>query len=303
MLVVGAYFADLVFHGLPRPVVPGGEVFAEGFAVVPGGAYTMAMALHRLGREVLWSADFGTDPFSAQVLPCARQEGLEEAAFRHHPFPVRSLTVALSFANDRAMVSYQDPIDPEPLLPLLRRHRPRVLMLPQLRWDDETVALARAARQLGTLMVMDCHDTPATLDDPAVRRVLAQVDVFTPNAAEALCLTGATDLDEAITELARLVPTLVVKRGADGATAVQAEKRHDVAAAPAETVDTTGAGDCFNSGLVHGLLEGWSLPACLAAAVICGAAATTGPGSSAALHADDLAQRLSRSPAPPRCPH
>jgi sugar/nucleoside kinase (ribokinase family) len=296
VLVVGAYFADLVFHGLPRPVRSGGEVFADGFGLVPGGAYTLAMALHRLGRHVVWSADFGADLFSAQVLSWARQEGLDEAGFRHHPFPVRSLTVALSFTDDRAMVSYQDPVDPVPLVPLLQRHRPRALLLPQLRWDDETVAAARLARQLGVLVVMDCHDTPQTLNDPAVRQVLALVDVFTPNSDEALRLTGTSDLEAAITQLSTLVPTLVVTRGAEGATAVRDGKRHDVPAARVASVDTTAAGDCFNAGLVHGLLDGWPLPDCLAAAALCGAAATTGPGSSTALDAAALARRFHPSP-------
>lgn len=295
VLVAGAYFADLVFHGLPRPVRPGGEVFADGFGLVPGGAYSLAMALHRLGRHVVWSADFGTDLFSAQVLAWVRQEGLDEAGFRHHPVPVRSLTVSLSSADDRAMVSYQDPIDPVPLVPLLRRHRPRALLLPQLRWDDETVAAARVARQLGVLVVMDCHDTPETLDDPAVRQVLALVDVFTPNSDEAVRLTGAGDPEAAIAQLSGLVPTLVVTRGAQGATAVQDGKRHDVPATPVASLDTTAAGDCFNAGLVHGLLHGWPLPDCLVAAAMCGAAATIGPGSSTALDADGLAHRLNPS--------
>ncbi|MGK4585487.1 carbohydrate kinase family protein [Kitasatospora sp. HPMI-4] len=299
VMVAGAYFADLVFHGLPRSVRPGGEVFAEGFALVPGGAYTLAMAMHRLGHGVLWSADFGTDLFSGEVLSAARAEGLDERAFRHHPFPVRSLTVALSSPDDRAMVSYQDPVAPEPLVPLLNRHRPRVLMLPQLRWDSELVAAARAAREVGALVVMDCHDTPATLDVAAVRRALAQVDVFTPNAAEAMRLTGAGELDDAIAELGALVPTLVVKRGTEGATAVQDGTRHDVPAVPVRAVDTTAAGDCFNAGFVHGLLTGWDVPVCLAAAAACGAAATTGPGSSAALRAEDLHRRLpAGSPGP-----
>ncbi|MFJ7276982.1 carbohydrate kinase family protein [Kitasatospora sp. NPDC098663] len=296
VLVAGAYFVDLVFHGLERPVLPGTEVFADGFGLVPGGAYTLAMALHRLGRQVVWSVDFGADPFSAHVLSCVRQEGLDETAFRHHPFPLRSLTVALSSGDDRAMVSFQDPIDPEPLVPLLRRFRPRVLMFPQLRWDDETATAVRTARQIGTLVVMDCHDTSATLDDPAVRDVLALVDVFTPNDGEALRLTGAGDLDDGIAALSRLVPTLVVTRGAHGATVVRNGERHDTQAVlQAGAIDPTAAGDCFNAGLVHGLLDGWSLPDCLAVAAACGAAATTGPGSSAALHAGELDRRLGRS--------
>ncbi|MFI9782883.1 carbohydrate kinase family protein [Kitasatospora sp. NPDC051984] len=296
VLVAGPYFADLVFHGLPRPVQPGGEVFADGFALVPGGAYTLAMAVHRLGRTAVWSVDFGTDVFSAEVLAAARAEGLDERAFRHHPSPVRSLTVALSGPDDRAMVSYQDRVTPAPLVPLLRRHRPAVLMLPQLHWDSPTLTALEVARQLGTLVVQDCHDVPASLTDPAVRRILAEVDVFTPNAAEALHLTGATDLDDAITELAALVPTLVVKRGADGAVALRSGKRYDAPAVPVRAVDTTAAGDCFNAGLVHGLLSGHDLPTCLTIATTCGTAAVTAPGSSAALHAADLENRPERLP-------
>ncbi|MEV7117495.1 carbohydrate kinase family protein [Kitasatospora griseola] len=296
VLVAGPYFADLVFHGLPRPVRPGGEVFAGGFALVPGGAYTLAMAVHRLGRAAVWSVDFGTDVFSAEVLSAARAEGLDERAFRHHPGPVRSLTVALSGPDDRAMVSYQDEVASQPLAPLLRRHRPRALMMPQLRWDDRTLEAARAARKLGTLVVMDCHDVPASLADPAVRRILAEVDVFTPNTAEALRLTGAADPDDALAELAELVPTVVVKHGARGAVAFQDGRRHRVPAVPVAALDTTAAGDCFNAGLVHGLLSGHDLPACLAVAAACGSAAVTGPGSSAALRAADLGGWLARLP-------
>jgi sugar/nucleoside kinase (ribokinase family) len=53
VLVVGPWFADLIFRGLSRPVFPGTEVFAEEFGLLPGGAFTVAMALHRLGCDVV----------------------------------------------------------------------------------------------------------------------------------------------------------------------------------------------------------------------------------------------------------
>ncbi|MFD0279426.1 carbohydrate kinase family protein [Kitasatospora sp. NPDC127111] len=296
VLVVGAYFADLVFRELDRPVRAGTEVFAEALDLLPGGAYTPAMALHRLGRDVVWSTDFGADLFSGQVLAAARAEGLDEAAFRHHPGPLRSVTVSLSTPGDRAMVSYQDPVDGRPLAALLREYRPAVLLLPQLRYGAEVLAALRLARRLGTEVFMDCQDTPGTLDTPTVREVLAEVDVFAPNADEALRLTGAGTVDEALDRLGGLARTVVVKRGADGACAVRDGKRHDVAAAPAEAVDTTGAGDCFNAGFVHARLGGRELPDCLAVAVACGAAATTGPGSSRAPDAAGLREWLARVP-------
>jgi hypothetical protein len=145
---------------------------------------------------------------------------------------------------------------------------------------------------------MDCQDVPATLDTPTVREVLTQVDVFAPNTDEALRLTGTTTVDDALEVLAGLVDTVVVKRGSAGAAAVQGGKRYDIAAVPVEVLDTTGAGDCFNAGFVHAHLTGQQLPYCLNAAVACGAAATTGPGSSAAPHLAGLVHWLSRVPAP-----
>src|SRR5438270_11758255 len=61
VLVVGAYFADLIFRDLSRPVLSGTEVFARGFSLLPGGAFTLAMAMRRLGHDVVWATDFGND--------------------------------------------------------------------------------------------------------------------------------------------------------------------------------------------------------------------------------------------------
>jgi sugar/nucleoside kinase (ribokinase family) len=43
-------------------------------------------------------------------------------------------------------------------------------------------------------------------------------------------------------------------------------------------VDTTGAGDCFNAGLIAGLLRGLPLPEAAALACATGAASTQAPG-------------------------
>jgi hypothetical protein len=295
ILVVGAYFVDLIFSGLAEPVRPGREVFAERFSMVPGGAYTLAMAAHRLGHDVVWATDFGTDPFSTYVLHTARTEGLDERAFRHHPTPLRSLTVALSTPADRAMISFQDPIGPQPLPSLLRQHRPRVLMVPQLRYDTHTVHALTLARRLGITVMMDCQDVPVDLDTPGVRAALAATDIFAPNADEARRLTRAPTIDDALSRLAELTPTVVIKLGSAGATATHHGKRFDVAAPPSQVLDTTGAGDCFNVGFVHGLLAGWPPAECLAAAVAAGTATTTGPGSHTARNAADLERWLART--------
>lgn len=297
VLVVGAYAVDLVFRELAGQVAFGTEVWAGGLGMVPGGAFTLAMGLRRLGRDVVWAADFGSDVFSREVLAAARAEGIDEHGFRHHPQPVRNVTVALSGPQDRAMIAYEDPIPARPLAELIETHRPAVVMLPYLQFGPEvSEALDVAARQ-GAEVFMDCQDYAGHLGMPDVAKALSQVQVFAPNEAEALRITGTASAAEALEALADVVPVAVVKRGGDGAVAAEGGRRAARAALPVPVVDTTGAGDCFNVGFLHERLAGGSLDACLAAGVVCGAAAVTGPGSSAALDSAGLRARLARLPA------
>jgi sugar/nucleoside kinase (ribokinase family) len=298
VLVAGPWFADLIFRGLSQPILPGTEVFAEEFGLLPGGAFTVAMALQRLGRDVVWSTDFGNDLFSQHVLSVARVDGLNEIGFRHHGIPLHNLTVVFSYSGDRAMTTYQDRISPEPLETLLKEHKPKMLVLPSLQYDRATWAALCMAHELGTQVFMDCQDMPGSLENPMLRDTLEQVDFFAPNTSEALRLTGTTTIEEAVDVLADLVDTVIIKRGSAGTTAVQHGHRYDIASIPLAAVDTTGAGDCFNAGFIHAQLTGHELPDCLAIAVACGAAAITDLGCRAAPRLVELQEWLSRVPAP-----
>jgi sugar/nucleoside kinase (ribokinase family) len=90
------------------------------------------------------------------------------------------------------------------------------------------------------------------------------IDLLFANQDEVLQLTGRADPDSALTELAAKVKTLVVTRGADGATAIAHGERISIPAAPvARVVDTTGAGDLFAAGFLAGRARGASLERCL----------------------------------------
>lgn len=296
VLVAGPWFADMIFRGLSRPASPGTEVFAEEFRLLPGGAFTLAMALHRLDHDVVWSTDFGNDLFSQHVLAVARAEGINEIGFRHHRIPLRHITVVLSYPSDRAMTTYQDKVSPPSLATLLRQHRPRILVLPALQYGHDIQAALCLAHELGTQVFMDCQGIPGTLDTPLLRDTLSQVDFFAPNTDEALRLAGTTTVDDALDALADLVDTVIIKRGSAGATAVQRGQRYEIASIPVMALDTTGAGDCFNAGFIHAQLAGHDVPGCLATAVACGAAAVTDLGCNAAPTLAELQRWLSRIP-------
>jgi sugar/nucleoside kinase (ribokinase family) len=75
----------------------------------------------------------------------------------------------------------------------------------------------------------------------------------------------------------------------------EGSRQNSVGLPPVQPVDSTGAGDCFNAGLVAGLLRGLALPEAAALGCAAGAASTQAPGGTAG--APDLATALAAAEA------
>lgn len=76
---------------------------------------------------------------------------------------------------------------------------------------------------------------------------------------------------------------VVIKLGKMGAVMIQAGLRYQCTGFDVEVVDTTGAGDAFNAGFIHALLEHWPPHRCLEIACLCGALSTRAAGALEAL--------------------
>lgn len=106
------------------------------------------------------------------------------------------------------------------------------------------------------------------------RSLLAEgmIDILFANENELLALAELDDCEEAIARIAPQVPVLVVTRSEKGAIAISGGERAGVAAEPIEkVVDTTGAGDLFAAGFLHGQAQGWSLEKSLKLGAVCAA--------------------------------
>ena len=87
-----------------------------------------------------------------------------------------------------------------------------------------------------------------------------RVDIVFANAHEARALYGTSDFSEALACLRRDVRLAVVTRSELGSLAATADEVVHVNAFPAEKIlDTTGAGDLFASGFLHGFTRGFHL--------------------------------------------
>jgi len=95
--------------------------------------------------------------------------------------------------------------------------------------------------------------------------LMNDLDILFANEAEIKSLLIAGDLDEAITAARGLCPMIAITCSEKGSVVVTNEHTHRVPTKPvAKLVDTTGAGDLFAAGFLHGHARGYALFDCAA---------------------------------------
>jgi sugar/nucleoside kinase (ribokinase family) len=280
VIVVGDYCLDWIFTGLPETPTLGREVVANGFDMVPGGTCNAVFCLQRLGVSVGWASDFGSDPFSRQILDQARTEGLDDRLFVRHKQPMRRVTVSASYPGERSFIAYYDP---EPSVPAalkaLALASARLVFVPGLYVGSALKLGLQLIHSKKMLLAMDGNsNVDMSLADSHVEQVLRSLDAFLPNRSEALRLTGETELDRALERLGALCPLVVIKDGANGAVAMQNGQVCSAPAIPVTPLDTTGAGDAFDAGFLKAWLDGCPLAECLRWGAIVGGLSTLGAG-------------------------
>ena len=126
---------------------------------------------------------------------------------------------------------------------------------------DELLGLLVFCREQNVVTVVDVV-LPTNFKRAAeMEKVLPYVDWFLPNDAEAAVLTGQTDPFKAISVLRDWgAPGLVVTLGERGAVGLLGNECWRCNAYPWQTVDPSGAGDAFASGLITGIANYWDFP-------------------------------------------
>lgn len=98
------------------------------------------------------------------------------------------------------------------------------------------------------------------------------IDILFANENELLALCEHEDFESAVAHIHGKVPVLVVTRSEKGAIALVGADRIEVPAAPIEKlIDTTGAGDLFAAGFLHGQAKGLGIEASLKLGAACAA--------------------------------
>jgi sugar/nucleoside kinase (ribokinase family) len=288
LVVVGDCNPDvLVLGGDVTPAFGQEEKLVDSIELVVGGSASItAVAAARLGLSVALVAAVGDDPAGEFMLGQLAAEGVATDAVAVRGGSPTGMTVALSNGGDRAILTALGAVSSLTAadVPAALLRRARHLHISSYFLVEESLGPGLAdviatAQAAGAAVSLDTNwDPSGRWGDDRLAAALAQADLLLPNEAEAVRLSGEPDLAAAVPVLTAAGSRLVVKLGARGALCAGGPRRHRVSVPPLEPVDATGAGDCFNAGLIAGLLQGLDLPGAAALGCAAGALSTRAPG-------------------------
>lgn len=289
VLVVGELNMDLILSGLVQFPEMGKEILADGMTLGMGSSSAIfASNLSVLGIPVRFAGKVGSDAFGDRIVGELSERSVDTRYIIRDALPT-GLTVALSYLDDRAMVTFpgamnalkESDVSDEMLQGAAHLHVSSLFLQPGLK--PGLVRLLSRARQMGLTVSVDPQWDPTGQWDLDWGKILPLVDVFLPNAAEITAITGKDDWRDALEALKGTSGTIVIKNGRQGAVLwSEGVELQQPAFLHEAVVDTIGAGDSFDAGFVSGLLTGRSPRECLELGAVCGAINTTAAGGTAA---------------------
>ncbi len=285
MVVLGDLMVDVVAR-LSAPLAPGSDAPASVSFGGGGSAANVAAWLALAGSAPVLVARIGTDDRGARALAELRALGVDARLALDDEHPTGTCIVLVEPGGERSMVP-----DPGANLALAPADLPGELFeagghlhvsgYALLRPGPRPAALAAIAQAVERGMSVSVDPASAALLTAEFLDLAAGAGLLLPNEQEAFALTGEREPPAAARVLARRVPEVVVKLGADGALWTDGGEEVRVAAAPlpAPALDTTGAGDAFAAGLLAARMRGAAPAEALAAGCELAAQAVVTPGA------------------------
>lgn len=228
--------------------------------VLPGGSLAnVAVALARLGAEVALLTAYGDDEHGHLLDEHLRRSGVELAA---DPHVLARTSTAVATLDGSGAASYRFDLSGDLPAPDLIESPAHVhvgsigaLLPPGADLIAETVARLRPTSTIS--YDLNARPSAVPLDAAAVARVDAlveQADLVKASDEDLLAWRPDATVAESVAYLLSVgVTAVVLTLGEGGARCVTSAGAVDVPAAPADVVDTIGAGDTFAAATLDGL--------------------------------------------------
>ncbi len=262
IVIVGSSNTDMVIKSERIPE-PGETILGGTFLMNPGGkGANQAVAVSRLGGDVVFVAKTGNDLFGRQSVELYANEGINTdyiISDAKNPSGVAIIMVDAKGENCIAVASGANgTLSPKDVNGAKKEIENAEIVLMQLETPMDTVQhVAAMASKKGVKVIL--NPAPAA---PLSDELLKCLYIITPNKSEAEMISGikvtgwesARVAADAIS--AKGVGIVVITLGSLGALIKDGSTYYNVPAEKVTAVDTTAAGDVFNGALCVALAEG-----------------------------------------------
>ncbi len=302
VIVVGELNVDLIFNQVQGFPVVGKEILSNDMTLTLGSSSAIcASNLSSLGLKVAFIGKLGNDVFGQFIIDKLNRSGVDTSMIIIDDKFKSGATVALSYDEDRAMITHQgamsymglDDIDPKQLKRAKHLHFSSYFFQPGFK--NNLHELFEMAKNEGVTTSLDVQWDPSEIWDLNLEQVLPFVDVFIPNEVELKKLTGFSSIDQAIESVKNKCSYVVVKCGSRGSVMYYEDK--EVQQKPflnKDVVDTIGAGDSFNAGFISRFIKGASPEDCQEFGNLIGAISTTKAGGTEAFKDLDEIMKIAK---------
>lgn len=303
VIVVGELNVDLILNQIHAFPEIGKEILANQMTLTLGSSSAIcASNLSSLGCKVAFIGKLGNDVFGNYTIGQLQEKGVDTSMIVVDNELETGATIALSYDEDRAMVTYQgamshlnlNDIDFQKLV--LAKHLHFSSYFFQSGFKETLHVLFKKAKELGITTSFDVQWDPSENWDLDLDKVLPYVDIFIPNEVELKKLTGKSNIDLAIENIKNGSKYTVAKCGNKGSILFYEGKR--IVCKPflnENVVDAIGAGDSFNAGYISEFIKGKSPEECQTFGNLIGAISTTKSGGTEALKNLDAAMEIAKT--------
>ncbi|AWW29945.1 carbohydrate kinase family protein [Echinicola strongylocentroti] len=303
LLVVGELNIDLILNQIQGFPEMGSEKVAQKMDVVLGSSSAIfASNIATLGVETAFCGKVGKDDFGEMVRETLDKKQVDTSYISSSDELKTGLTVVMNYDQDRANVTYCGAMEALTIndIPWEKagefKHFHLSNYFLQKGIQEDITAIFQRAKQSGMTTSLDLQVDPDDHWGFDYKKCLPYVDIFLPNEAELLSLTGKESVEEALEEVTPYVNTVALKMGMKGGLVYEKGHVTEVKAFVNDRfVDAIGAGDSFNAGFICKYLQGADWEACLRFANLTGALNTTAAGGTGAFVSLDAVKQRAKS--------
>lgn len=280
--IYGDVNIDLVIPGVDHLPLPGQEdVVATMNTYVGGGAALFTLGLGKLGLNPVFQGTVGKDCYGDFILKEFEKSNIDTSLLEISDVEKTGISISFTNEKDRSFLTYRGTnaeldVEKVNLAQLQNAKHIHVTGYEGSRNHQKYCSLLQKVKETkNTTVSFDVGWDDSGEWYEGIVELFPYIDVLFMNETEAIHYGRKKTAEDAAKAFAESGAAVVIKLGAKGSLAYQAENQYQARPYRVKAVDTTGAGDSFNAGFIYGFLKQKNMQDCLRYANGCGALSVT----------------------------